>query len=137
MDANHKIGVWLDNSHAVFIDPYSAEPEFETVYMIDSAHQRIRGETSHATAFKPGYGSNNEYNTHQKEIQDRKQYLKVITDRLREYDEIFLFGPTDAPRLLHKQLLEEKVFQQKKLSWVKSDKMTDNQLLARVKKHYF
>jgi hypothetical protein len=134
---SNKTGVWMDFSHAVFVDPYSTDPVFEVLSSLNSAHERKRGEETSKTSFQAGQISNNEFSVHQKEIHDKKHYFKSIADRLKQYDEIFFFGPTDASRLLFMQLQEMPEFKNKKLSWERSDKMTDNQLLARVKKHFF
>ncbi|MFI5204182.1 MAG: hypothetical protein ACHQF2_06775 [Flavobacteriales bacterium] len=134
---SNKIGVWMDYSHAVFIDPYDSTPTFETVTALHSASQRIAGEKSSKTSFQPGQRSNNEYKVHQKENSDEKHYFKVMVDRLKQFDEIFVFGPTEAPHTLFLEMQKIQEFRKKKLSWEKADKMTDNQLLARVKKHFF
>ena len=134
---SNKIGIWMDYSHAVFIDPFSLSAEFEILNSLHSTTKREKGEESNKVSFHPGQVTNNEYKVHKKEINDQKHYFKAIAERLKQYEELFFFGPTDASRLLFLELQEIQEFRNKKMAWEKTDKMTDNQLLARVKSHFF
>lgn len=109
------IGVWMDFSHAIFIDPSSDTSHFEILESLHSAHTREDAAGDNKTHLGSSWPSNNEKSTHNKEQVDQKHYFKLMKDRLKGYDEIFLFGPTDASRLLKAELDADALFQRRNL----------------------
>lgn len=129
-----KIGIFLDHSVARFIDPDKGSIEREIKAEL-SGHERIPGESTAGGKTGPLTSSNNEYNRHQREQRSLAGFYKEIASALNGYQSVYLFGPTTAGEEFRNYLtkLNHLHFQ---IDLEKSDYMTDNQLVARVKQHF-
>jgi hypothetical protein len=76
------LGIWLDHSHAHLIDynPLSTETDINS----DITHQ-IKEETLHKS----------EHVMHNKEQHEQREYFIAIANKILNYDEVVLFGPTN------------------------------------------
>lgn len=57
-------------------------------------------------------------------------------EEIRNYDEVILFGPTNAKVELLNILKKDHLFEKIKIDVLPADKMTENQLHAFVKEHF-
>ena len=73
---------------------------------------------------------------HFKEQQEESQYFKKLGDVIRNYEEVFLFGPTDAKFELLNTLKENHLFEKIKIEVKETDKMTENQEHSLVVEHF-
>ena len=73
---------------------------------------------------------------HNKEQQMHEAYYKEIADEILKYDNVLLFGPTNAKTELHNYLNKDLHFKDIKIDIKSTDKMTDNEQNAFVKKHF-
>ena len=80
----------------------------------------------------------NEYDqvNRREEQQKKTDYFKKITDIIRDYDEVLLFGPTDAKNELFNLIKEDHNFENIKIEIRTTDKMTENQILAFIKDYF-
>lgn len=133
-----KLGVWMDQSHAhlVICQNHQASlletlesPVEGMVRYPGESDSKIRVGSTHAA-------SNNEIKTHNIHQEQVKRYFSLLEDKLAGYDEILLFGPGVLKNQFLKQISSNKAFGKVKVHTLDSDKMTTNQLLAFVKKHY-
>ena len=60
----------------------------------------------------------------------------MLTDRLKNYDDIFLFGSTSAKDELYNKLKSDKHFADKTIKVKPADHLTENQMVAEVKKFF-
>ena len=130
------IGVWLDHSKAKLIKLQDCAAEITTVLSPYKRHIRIPGESSNKTRFGMKYYSNQEYNSHHKKQHDLNSYYKEMEIRLSKFDEILLFGPTEAKKELYNHMSENKVFSSKAISLENADKMTEKEMAAYVKSYF-
>ena len=73
---------------------------------------------------------------HNKEQHRQSDYYKKIGGEILQYDEVVLFGPTNAKSELANMLKEDHRFASIKLEIKSSDKMTENQEHAFVKDYF-
>ena len=64
------------------------------------------------------------------------EYYHLLADRLSGYDNIFLFGPTSAKDELYNKLSQDKHFANKAIAVAPADQLTENQMVASVKKFF-
>jgi len=120
-----QIGIWMDHSSARLL-------EFS-----DTRKKEIKTITSDFTfQDREETFQRSESEMHNKEQQRHTSYYKELEAIIRNYDEILLFGPTDAKVELFNLLRKNHHFDSIKIEVKTTDKMTDNQLHAFVKEHF-
>jgi stalled ribosome rescue protein Dom34 len=73
---------------------------------------------------------------HNKEKQKLHGYFQKLSDVIREYNHVVLFGPTTAKTELLNVLKENPLFDKIIIEVVHADKMTENQEHAFVRKYF-
>jgi hypothetical protein len=119
-----RLGIWLDHAAAHLI-PYTGNPvETETLeseFTYEEKQRSLhRGESQ----------------MHQKEQQQQAAYYKKIGEVIKNYNEVVLFGPTDAKIELLNMLRADHHFDQIKMETQQTDSMTDNQEHAFVREYF-
>jgi hypothetical protein len=133
---NH-IGVWMDHHSAHLVYQKSKHVyEVETLESLADKHPREDGQSGDGANFGEHRSSNNEYSKHNKEQQDTKHYFASLAKVLAPYDDILLFGPTEAKKEFFNYLFEDKSFSGKSIMVENSDKLTPNQLIALVRDYF-
>ncbi len=74
--------------------------------------------------------------TNNKEQHEEADYYKNLGEIIKEYNEVILFGPTDAKTELFNLLQADYHFKHVKIEIKQSNKMTQNQQYAFVKDHF-
>lgn len=128
-------GLWIDHREAriVFI-PDSGEAELKRLESNVEKHVRSTGGSRSSTPYGP-------QDVAAGDIQERrfdnqlKAYYKEVIEFLRDADAIFLFGPGAAKIEFQKQI-KSKTFRERIVDVETTDKMTDNQLVAKVRKYF-
>lgn len=77
-----------------------------------------------------------ENHMHNKEQHQQAEYYKQLGEVIRQYDEVILFGPTDAKVELFNILKENHLFANIKIEVKSTDKMTEHQQYEFVKDHF-
>lgn len=77
-----------------------------------------------------------EHVMHNKEHHGQMEFYKHLGEVILNYEEVLLFGPTDAKRELHNHLATDHHFAGIKIDVKDSDKMTEGQERAFVKDHF-
>jgi hypothetical protein len=73
------------------------------------------------------------HNTEQDQLSD---FFKRLSEVLKGYTEVLLFGPTNAKTELHNLLKEDSHFNNIKIDVETTDNLTENQMHAFVKEHF-
>ncbi len=73
---------------------------------------------------------------HNKEQHQQGEYYKELAEVIKEYDEVILFGPTDAKVELFNLLSSDQHFAKIKIEVKNADKMTEGQEHAFVRDHF-
>jgi len=123
MAKNKKIGIWMDHANANLIDLDSQEKSHSIVskFSFDTKEEAL---------------SRSENLMHNKRQQMQEAYYKEIADAVLNYNHILLFGPTNAKTELHNYINKDLHFKNTQIDVMPSDKMSDNQKDAFVKKHF-
>jgi len=118
------LGIWMDHSTAHLIE-FSKE-SMETK-VIDSKFTHEAKEDSLERS---------EHTMHNKEKHQQMEYYKKLGEEIRNYEEVILFGPTDAKTELCNILMADHRFAKIKIETQSADKMTDKQQHALVREHF-
>ena len=115
------LGICMDNSSAHIIE---LGQETTATKVIDSKFTHEEREQSL---------SKGENRMHNKEQQFQAEYYKELGEIIKNYEEVILFGPTNAKVELMNILKEDQHFDKIKIYVKSTDRMTDNQQVAFVK----
>lgn len=124
MNTLKRIGIWMDGSTA-HLTEFTTEPL--VTENIDSAF-------SHQS--KAESLTKSENLMHHKEQSLNGAYYKKIGEKILEFDEALLFGPTNAKVALFNHLREDHRFSKIKINVLNSEKMTINQEHKFVREHF-
>jgi nitrogenase subunit NifH len=124
MQAIKRLGIWMDHSSAHVMEYSNASIETKIIESTfthqEKEHSLTKGEAS----------------MHNKEQQQQGAYYKELGEIIRNYDEVLLFGPTDAKTELFNLLAEDQHFSKIKMDVQQTDKMTENQEHAFIKDYF-
>ena len=124
MTIQKKIGVYLDHSQAHFVNFHT---DSENVEPIDSDFTHFEKEKTL---------SKSESGMHNKEQQELGTFFKKIAKVISNYDDVLLFGSTDAKVELFNYLRSEHKYDKIKMEVKSTDKLTENQEFEFVKNHF-
>jgi stalled ribosome rescue protein Dom34 len=129
----NRIGLWIDHKTAVIV---TVDEKGTTVKKIESGaiHHEFRGATHPKTAYSAQY-SKGEDQLDQKFIEHLNKYYEQVIALLRGADSILIFGPGEAKSELSKRLARAKGAGPE-IRIEAADKMTDRQIVAKVRKHF-
>lgn len=124
MKKANKLGIWMDHSNAHLME-FTTDP-IETTTLESNFTHLVKEETL----------SKSEILMHNKEQHQQTDYYKRLGEVIKKYDEVLLFGPTQAKVELHNILNADHHFEKIKIEVENTDKMTENQQHAFVKQHF-
>jgi len=124
MTTTKNLGIWMDHSTANIIEFSSDSIEIKT----------IESEFTHEE--KEQTLSKSEKTMHNKEQHEQSEYYKKLGEVIINYDDVILFGPTDAKVELSNYLKTNNRFANIKIEIEKTDKMTENQQQAFVREYF-
>jgi hypothetical protein len=109
------LGIWMDYSTAHLMEYTRDSMEVETVESTFTHHKREE------TLNRSESGINN------RDQQNQRLYYKELGEIIKKFDEVILFGPTDAKAELFNILKEDHHFDKINIGVEDADKMTENQ----------
>jgi acetyl-CoA carboxylase beta subunit len=116
MTKNKKIGIWMDHSNAYLME-YDNNKIMTTNILSEMNHkeneERWDGHEKHI---------------HSKEQSQQTSYYKKIGEKILSYQEVVIFGPTDARKELKNLIDKDHKFEGIKIEVLHSDKMTESQM---------
>lgn len=122
MKTEKRLGIWMDHTNAHLME-FTASGEVKKI------------EFKYGHAEKEHLGKN-ENLIHNKEQHKQADFYKHLADAIKGYDEVLLFGPTEAKAELKNHLKTDHHFDKIKITVKSADKMTDNQQHAFVREYY-
>jgi stalled ribosome rescue protein Dom34 len=123
MESKKTAGIWMDHSVANLIDLNAPENNHST-------------NSKFTFTMKEETLSRSEKTMHNKRQQLQEMYYKELKEEILKYDHVLLFGPTDAKTELSNYLKEDTHFKHIKIDVESTDKISDNEQIAFVKKHF-
>ena len=134
-----KIGLWMDQSHALFLGYDKEEATLlEDLPSAIVSRSRIAGEGSDTTLLgpSPGPASNNEKKKNNIHSNQLYAYFHQLEKKLMDKEELLLMGPGVTKTHFFHHLQAKKQFGKLKIEVVDADKMSEKQLLAKVKQKF-
>ncbi|MBK7681786.1 MAG: hypothetical protein KA347_01175 [Bacteroidia bacterium] len=118
------LGIWMDHRSANIME-----------YKIDAIETNIIDSKFTKEEKSESLGKS-ENIMHNKEQQKQSEFYQNLGAIIRNYDEVLLFGPTDAKLELFNILRADTHFEKVNIKIEQADKMTENQQHSFVKKHF-
>ena len=118
------LGIWMDHSNAHLM-------EFTSGTM---ATDLIASKFTHEEKGQSLEKSENLM--HNKEQHEQSDYYKKLGEVIKNYEEVVLFGPTNAKMELFNILKADHLFAKIKIEVQQADKMTENQQHAFVREYF-
>ena len=123
MKTNNNLGIWMDHSTAnlIALDSNKNKPSIASKFTSETKEEAL---------------NRSEILMHNKRQQMHEKYYKKISSEILKYNNVLLFGPTNAKVELHNYLNKDLHFKDIKIDIESADKMTDNEKDAFVKNHF-
>ena len=118
------LGIWMDHSLANLME-FTTDPIQTKTIESKFTHQ-----------VKEHSLSKSENLMHNMEQHQQSEYYKKLGEVIRNYEEVILFGPTNAKVELFNILKADHRFGKIKIEVQQADKMTEHQQHAFVKEHF-
>lgn len=139
MNTKKVIGIYLDHQKAYLIQKEKEDAIISEIIESDYERQvREAGKGSDTTFWNASgtYSSNNENNKNNKARNQLHEYYELLSQKIKDFDEILIFGPTTARNELKNYLCEQKTFNGKKIHVEPADILTDNQKREKVRNFF-
>ena len=118
------LGIWMDHSNAFLMELYNHKISSEKIILKTEKKEDDSVE-------------NNEIQIHSKEeSQHRAAFFKEISNIIRNYQDVLLFGPTDAKNELYNLLCADHRFENTKFVLRNTDKMTEDEMYKFVVEYF-
>jgi len=124
MIANTKMGIWMDHTIAYLFDMSDSNPESITI-KADIKHHEVKDNV--------GLDETQAQNKEQDQLSD---FYKRLSEIIQKYDEVLLFGPTDAKTELFNHIDPSHTSVKTRIVVKQSSRMTENQMRAFVREHF-
>jgi hypothetical protein len=118
------LGIWMDHAHAHLIE-FTTDPITTTIVSNPFTHR----DKAHSLG-------KSEDGMHQKEQQEQANYYAKLGTIIRNFQDVVLFGPTNAKVELLNLLRADHHFAHVRLETRESDKMTQNEQQAFVRNYF-
>ena len=123
---SHEVGIWIDHKKAVVVTISAGHVSTKTLMSDVGPHTRYSGSQEG--------GGEKKYEERHSQGLDR--YYDDVISQLGEPDALLLFGPGEAKLQLKDRLSRFKVLSESIVAVESADKLTDPQIVAKVKEHY-
>ena len=122
---NHNVGIWIDHKRAVIVSVAPGRVTSETLESDVKAHPRYSEQDG---------GGEKKYEERHDQHLDR--YYDEVISRLGQPDGLLIFGPGEAKLELKERLSRSKAPSRRPIDVESADKLTDPQIVAKVKEHF-
>jgi len=128
-------GIWLDHEKATIITLVRNGYKLNIIESDIVTRERTDGEIKN-------YGRFGDQSLSQEKHKERRikeqasKYLKKLLGEIKDVDELILFGPANMKKELEKHIRNDSILTSKLIAVESADSMTENQMVAWVKKFY-
>ena len=123
---NDKVGIWIDHKRAIIVFVSAGRVTTKTLESDVGAHPRYTGQQDD--------GGEKKYEKRHGERLD--QYYDEVIGQLGLPKALLIIGPGEAKLELKERLSRSKTLSECTVDLETADKMTDPQIVARVKEHF-
>jgi hypothetical protein len=132
---NHKVGIWIDHKKAVIVSALAGRVTTKTLKSKVGPHARYSSRAGYPTADGPKDGGG-EKKYEERFGQQLDRYYDEVISQLGEPEALLIFGPGEAKLQLKERLGRSKALSERVVGIETTDKLTDPQIVAKVKEHY-
>ncbi len=128
-------GIWIDSSKAIIV---ALNGDTEKITEIDSEVENsvYHDKEGNKGTFSGGHHGNSESKFENRKKEQLDFFIKEVLSYVKGADELFVFGPAETKIRLEQKIQDEKMFSNKLKAVETADKMTLNEIVAKVKKFY-
>ena len=133
---SNKVGVWIDHRKAVIV---SASADRTTVKTLESQvgpHSRYSGRAGSTMTEGGPQDEGGEKRYEERYGQHLDQYYDEVISHLGQPEALLILGPGEAKLQLKERLSHSKALSKCVVEIETTDKLTDPQVVERVKEHY-
>lgn len=131
-----KCGVWMDHAQAHVMDLHDQEYKVFTIKNEHESRERFSGEGSDGSVLGRHRSMNTESVKNARKAEKLHEYYGHLAKTLQVFDDIFVFGPTTAPKEFCNYLSNLKSFQSKHILTESSDYISTPQMIQYVRNHF-
>jgi hypothetical protein len=128
-----KIGLWVDHAHANFVTIVDGDIHTSTMNSNVESRYRLSGGARSKVPYGPQDVASEGKAEDRRSHQLHHYYSDIITF-IKDAEKIYICGPGEAKIELNKEIKKRKDFKGIILAVDTADKMTKNQLVAKIKK---
>ena len=130
-----KVGIWIDHRKAVIVSASADGVRATTLESDVGPHARYSARAGYPTPDGP-QGRRGEQKYEHRYDHHLDQYYDEVITQLGEPEALFIFGPGEAKLQLKERLSRSKALFERIVGVETTDRLTDPQIVAKVKKHY-
>ena len=133
---NNKIGIWVDHRKAVIVNLSNGEPKVQII--TSNIEKRVRASGGSRTRKTP-WGPQDivaEDQVFRKYMHHLDSYYDKLIKIIKDADGIFIFGPGKAKMELVRRMNRSDELIKKIVNTETTDKLTERQIIAKVKKFF-
>jgi stalled ribosome rescue protein Dom34 len=123
---SHSVGIWIDHERAVIVAVSAGRVTTKTLESEVGVHPRYSG--------RQDDGGEKKYQ--ERHRQRLEQYYDEVISQLGQPEALLIFGPGEAKLELKERLSRTKTSSERTVDIETADKLTDPQIVARVKEHF-
>ena len=132
---NHKVGIWIDHKKAVIVSASAGGVTTKTLESEIGPHTRYSGRAGYPTPDGPHDGRG-EKKYEERYGQHLDRYYDEVIRQVGHPEALLIFGPGEAKRQLEERLSRSKELSARIVGVETTDKLTDPQIVAKVKERY-
>ena len=132
---NDEVGIWIDHKKAVIVSTSGDRITAKTLESEVGPHARYSGRSGYPTSDGPQEGRG-EKKYEERYGQHLDRYYDEVISQLDQPEALFIFGPGEAKLQLKERLSRFTALSGQIVEMDTTDKLTDPQIVAKVKKHY-
>jgi hypothetical protein len=122
---DHKVGIWIDHKRAIIVSVSAGRVTTKTLESEVAAHSRYSRQDDRG-----------EKKYEERHNQDLEQYYDDVIGQLGQPEALLIFGPGEAKLELRERLSRSKTWSDRTVDIETADKLTEPQIVARVKEHF-
>jgi hypothetical protein len=130
---SHNVGIWIDHKKAVIVFASADGVTTKTLESEIGPHARYSGRAGAPDGPHDG-GGEKKYEDRYDQHLDR--YYDEVISQLGQPEALLIFGPGEAKLQLKERLSRSKALSERIVGIETTDKLTDPQIVAKVKEHY-
>ena len=132
---NDKVGIWIDHRKAVIVSASADRVAAKTLESEVGPHSRYSGRAGSPAPEGPqDAGGEKRYEQRYRQHLDR--YYDEVISQLGQPEALLILGPGEAKLQLKERLSRSKTLSECIVEIETADKLTDPQIIAKVKEHY-